>query len=245
MPLIKGSVGTSFLLIYCQLRYTLSSVTQCQEATYSIPNRVLTGHGFATRPSTTMESCVIFCAEDPMCKSINYFRKRKICELNNSSAVMSPESMVDSELSIYMTNAFSACHLDVECGGPEEICQLLESGGECKACKEALGLENGRISDSAFSASSVERHDTSPSRVRLNSDTAWSARTDDNMPWVQVDLGKDAMIKKIATQGRRGSSLHTKTYTVSSRADGETDFVMYREDNVVKVRQVLAFELSF
>ncbi|XP_022777974.1 lactadherin-like [Stylophora pistillata] len=104
-------------------------------------------------------------------------------------------------------------------------------------CKEALGLEDGRIPDSAFSASSVERHDTSPPRVRLNSDTAWSARTDDNMPWVQVDLGKDAMIKKIATQGRRGSYKYTKTYTISSRADGETDFVMYREDNVVKVFQ--------
>ena len=42
----KGVIATSFVMIYWQLRDTLSSVTQCQDATYSIPNRILTGHAF-------------------------------------------------------------------------------------------------------------------------------------------------------------------------------------------------------
>lgn len=110
---------------------------------------------------------------------------------------------------------------------------------------EALGLEDGRIPDSAFSASSVERPDTAPERLRLNSATAWSASTSDKEPWVQVDLGKDVVIRKIATQGKRGAGQHTKTYMLSSRADGETDWVMYKEDNVEKVSQVLALNFIF
>lgn len=110
---------------------------------------------------------------------------------------------------------------------------------------EALGLEDGRIPDSAFSASSVERQDTVPVRLRLNSATAWSASTSDKEPWVQVDLGKDVVIRKIATQGKRGAYQHTKTYMLSSRADGETDWVMYKEDNVEKVSQVLALNFIF
>ena len=110
---------------------------------------------------------------------------------------------------------------------------------------EALGLEDGKIPDSAFSASSIENQNTLPHLVRLNSDKAWSASRGDNEPWVQVDLGKDVVIRKIATQGKRGAYQHTKTYMLSSRADGETDWVMYKEDNVEKVSQVLALNFIF
>ena len=53
------------------------------------------------------------------------------------------------------------------------------------------------------------------------------------------------VIRKIATQGKRGAGQHTKTYMLSSRADGETDWVMYNEDNVEKVSQVLALNFFF
>ena len=128
----KGVIATFFVMIYWQLRDTLSSVTQCQDATYSIPNRILKGHTFTTKPSATMESCVIFCGEGLNCKSINFYRKAKTCELNNISAVTSPESMVDFELALYMTNAFlMPCFFDAECKLPEEICQLVEGGRKC------------------------------------------------------------------------------------------------------------------
>ena len=45
-------------------------------------------------------------------------------------------------------------------------------------------MEDGRIPDSAISASSFYSEGT---------------HSNDPQPWVQVDLGKDAMIKKIAT----------------------------------------------
>ena len=129
----KGVIATSFVMVFWQLRDTLSSVTQCQDATYSIANRILTGHAFTTKPSSTMESCVIFCSKDLNCKSINFYRKAKTCELNNMSAETSPESMVDFELAMYMTNAFPIpCLYDAECKLPGEICELVEGDRKCK-----------------------------------------------------------------------------------------------------------------
>lgn len=114
----------------------------------------------------------------------------------------------------------------------------MEGGGDCKVCiQEALGLEDGRIPDSAFTASSIENGYTPAHLVRLNSVKAWSASIHDNEPWVQVDLGRDAVIKKIATQGKNGAGQFTKTYVLSSRAEGEIDWVIYKENNVEKVFQ--------
>ena len=103
-----------------------------------------------------------------------------------------------------------------------------------KACMEALGMEDGRIPDSAISASSFLHGGSLPSMVRLNSTFSWIAADNDPQPWVQVDLGKDAMIKKIATQGRRGAYWWVRTYTLSSRANGETDWLTYKENEDVK-----------
>ena len=103
-----------------------------------------------------------------------------------------------------------------------------------KACMEALGMEDGRIPDSAISASSFLHGGSLPSMVRLNSTFSWIAADNDSQPWVQVDLGKDAMIKKIATQGRRGAYWWVRTYTLSSRANGENDWLTYKENEDVK-----------
>ena len=95
-------------------------------------------------------------------------------------------------------------------------------------------MEDGRIPDSAISASSFVNEDIHPRLVRLNSPSAWVAAYNKLKSWVQVDLGRDAMIKKIATQGKRGSYLWVKTYTLSSRANEETDWLTYRENEDVK-----------
>ena len=100
---------------------------------------------------------------------------------------------------------------------------------------EALGMEDRRIPDSAINASSFLHGDLRPSLVRLNSRYSWMAAYNDTKPWLQIDLGRDAVIKKIATQGRPGNySMWVKTYTLSSRANEETDWLAYRENEDVK-----------
>ncbi|XP_022809820.1 contactin-associated protein-like 5 [Stylophora pistillata] len=170
----------------------------------------------------------MFCKEKPKCKSINYYQNAETCELNNMSEVSSPENMMDFKTALYITIA--PCYYDNECRNQEEICLVVGGSRKCKVCiQEALGLED--------SASSVENGNTPAHLLRLNSAKAWSASTSDNEPWVQVDLGKDVVIKKIATQGKKGAYQYTTTYTLSSLANGKTDWVTYKENNAVKVFQ--------
>ena len=78
---------------------------------------------------------------------------------------------------------------------------------ECK--DRALGMENNDIPNSAITASST--HGTSqhePWRARLNnvvtgsSTGSWSAASNNEDQWLQIDLGKEMVVTKIATQGR-------------------------------------------
>ncbi|XP_022809819.1 retinoschisin-like [Stylophora pistillata] len=88
-----------------------------------------------------------------------------------------------------------------------------------------------------INASSFVKEGAEPSRVRLNSPSAWVADHSYPGPWLQIDLAKDAVVKKIATQGKRGAYHWVKTYTFLSRAEGETDWVTYKENDEVKVFQ--------
>ena len=100
---------------------------------------------------------------------------------------------------------------------------------------QALGMEDRRIPDSSINASSSLHWGLHPSLVRLNSNDSWMAAYNDTKPWLQIDLGKDVVIKKIATQGRPNNrSMWVKTYTLSSRANEETDWLAYRENEDVK-----------
>ena len=93
-------------LLYYTSQVTFASVTQCEEATNSIPNRVLAGHAFFTKQSPNIEDCVMSCiARGPLCESSNYYRKTKVCELNDKTAESNPEDLMDYEWSIYMTNS--------------------------------------------------------------------------------------------------------------------------------------------
>ena len=96
-------------------------------------------------------------------------------------------------------------------------------------------MEDRRIPDSSINASSFLHRGLLPSLVRLNSNDSWMAAYNDSKPWLQIDLGRDAVIKKIATQGRPGKySMWVKTYKLSSRANEETDWLAYKENEDVK-----------
>ena len=75
-------------------------------------------------------------------------------------------------------------------------------------CQEALGMENGAISDGQISASSRHSDVTRASRARLFLDRAiyqgggWAAQTNDGNQWLQVDLNSHCRVTGVATQGR-------------------------------------------
>ena len=137
MPPIDEMLITSVLVLLCYPScVTFASVTQCQEATHSISNRVLAGHVFFTKQSPNLEDCVMSCiARDPLCESTNYYRKTKVCELNDKTAESNPEDLLDYDWAIYMTNSVRLlpCNdFDSECGRQTDICQIKQGGNKCE-----------------------------------------------------------------------------------------------------------------
>ncbi|EDO48093.1 predicted protein, partial [Nematostella vectensis] len=81
-----------------------------------------------------------------------------------------------------------------------------------------MGIEDGRIPNRAITASSESDRDHGAARARLNTRKegkkrgAWSAKKLDRRQWLQVDLGKQALITKVLTQGRQDHNQWVKTY---------------------------------
>ena len=78
-------------------------------------------------------------------------------------------------------------------------------------CNQPLGLQDGRIPDSAFTASSSYRERSRPNLVRLNIVTldengrftgGWCPKPMSRSQWLQVDFGRKVNVTSIATQGK-------------------------------------------
>ena len=132
--LMSPSEDMLLTLLYYTSQVTFASVTQCKDATNSISNRVLASHAFFTKQSPNTADCVMSCiARDPLCESTNYYRKTKVCELNDKTAESNPEDLVDYEWAIYMTNSVRLlpCYdFDSECGRQTDICQVKQGGNK-------------------------------------------------------------------------------------------------------------------
>ncbi|KAL9978374.1 hypothetical protein ACROYT_G015877 [Oculina patagonica] len=132
----KFIVTTLSVTLFCLVQVTLASLRQCKDATYSIADRVLVGHALLTETCPSIGDCVALCVErDPLCESVNYYRKTKICELNDKTEDSNPDDMVDFEWAIYMTNSvrlLSCNNSDLECGRQTDICHLEIGGNKCK-----------------------------------------------------------------------------------------------------------------
>lgn len=89
-----------------------------------------------------------------------------------------------------------------------------------------LGVEDRRIPDSALSSSSRWDGYHGPHQCRLNTQRrgryrgAWSARANNRHQWLQIDVGCQAVVYGIATQGRQDLGQWVKTYRVMSSRDG-------------------------
>ncbi|XP_048583948.1 uncharacterized protein LOC125563127 [Nematostella vectensis] len=115
-------------------------------------------------------------------------------------------------------------------------------------CSQALGMEDGRIADSAITASSSFSPACNASRSRLHAKKelqgsqevcgGWVAANNslDGPHWLKVDLGRLTSVTEIAIQGRDDSTnpQWTMTFTVSHSRDGHqwTDHVQ-QQSNVL------------
>ena len=107
-------------------------------------------------------------------------------------------------------------------------------------CDKPLGLQNGRVRSSQFSASSSWNAHHGPSNARLHwrksrgRTGAWSARYNNRYQWVQVDFGRATRVTKIATQGRQDARQWVRQYYLSYSQDGG-HFAEFKEKSSRKV----------
>ena len=108
-------------------------------------------------------------------------------------------------------------------------------------------MESGNIADSKITSSSILGGKTPPSQARLNYKAeggfggGWSALTNDANQWLQVDLGADKRVTRVATQGRNGYDQWVTKYRVEYSEDGQS-FQVYKPSNasVAKVRLIIS-----
>lgn len=112
------------------------------------------------------------------------------------------------------------------------------------ACSSPLGMQDGRIHDSAITASSYYRRRSAPQRARLHMARpdavtvftgGWCEYPSQYYQWLQVDFGYVASIVKIATQGKQEFDFWTTKYFLSYRRNISSTLLLYRQNGNVKV----------
>jgi len=102
-------------------------------------------------------------------------------------------------------------------------------------------MESGHIPDSAISASTYYDAKHIPQFSRLNKIPAsgkagnWCTRTNNGNEWLQVYLGRETTVTKVATQGKYDSDERVTSYSLSYSVDG-SHWAWYRVvDGHIKV----------
>ncbi|XP_044165883.1 receptor-type tyrosine-protein phosphatase mu-like isoform X8 [Acropora millepora] len=99
-----------------------------------------------------------------------------------------------------------------------------------------LGMENGVIPDSKITASSELNAGTPAKNGRLNyaAGPSWCAQTNDNNPYIQIDLQSLHVICAVSTQGNSKADEWVETYTVQTSTDG-VHWTDYDDDGHPKI----------
>ena len=102
-------------------------------------------------------------------------------------------------------------------------------------------MQNGKLPNSALSASSQYNAYAGPENARLHFCAesgrygAWIAQRNDHSQYYQVDFGVETQVTRIETQGRQDNLQYIKTYTLRYSTDGSY-FRQYQPSGFTKVR---------
>ena len=112
-----------------------------------------------------------------------------------------------------------------------------------------LGMENGAISDSQINASSQWDSGLSPKNGRLHHEEkggAWSARTNNDKQWLQIDLrDQQTKVTRVGTQGRNGHIQWVTKYKLQYGNDeGSLQYFKEEGQSADKVRLQISCKCS-
>ncbi|XP_031572474.1 epithelial discoidin domain-containing receptor 1-like [Actinia tenebrosa] len=222
---LKHHLRTVLFALLCPLLFVAS---QSCGSSYSQSNFKLVGHTIRTLSSSSSDECMSECAAQPNCNSINFEETSKKCELNKANHLSNPEGLTPSFGSAHVWQYINyrmrspAFCSDKLCGG-RKLCLLKNDGEnyECSECEDALGMEDGRIPDSAITAS---KNDSSSFNGKFGRLRSRNWLIENGGYYFYIDLGKTMIVTKIATQGcdwgsKRG---YVKKYRLGYSTDNTT-----------------------
>ena len=109
-------------------------------------------------------------------------------------------------------------------------------------CDKALGMENGLIADGQITASSYLSGSHEPFLARLHLKPvplarigSWASLYNDLNQWLQVDVGRQYIVSRIATQGREDISQWVTKYKLQFSEDGVMFYNYTNELGQIKV----------
>ena len=113
------------LLIMTIQTVKLQAVDRCTRGTAErLLARVLKGHVISSEQTNSFEDCADLCHANRKCYSINYYKRKERCELNDKTTFMNPEDLVRELDGTYLDilRPYSDCS-DLFCDR-EEICKM-------------------------------------------------------------------------------------------------------------------------
>lgn len=96
------------LYIFCQilwLRFVFSSLLG-ERCVTSIQGINLSKQNYKSVFVKDMFVCYYLCKEDTVCQSINFYKDRKLCELNNRTRSVRLSNVVPDSNAVYLDNPF-------------------------------------------------------------------------------------------------------------------------------------------
>ncbi|GFW41624.1 lactadherin [Trichonephila clavipes] len=95
---------------------------------------------------------------------------------------------------------------------------------------EPMGIENGLLPEGQITASSFKSPDTNPLKVRLNSETSWSASTTKDPQYLQIDFGDSRNISAVVTKGSGDKPEWVTAFQVAY-SDNEDDWEFVKNND--------------
>ena len=112
-----------------------------------------------------------------------------------------------------------------------------------------LGMKNRGIPDSRITASSTLNANTPAMNGRLlyTAGSSWCAATNDNNPYLQIDLQSLHVICAVSTQGNSKADEWVETYTIQTSTDGVhwTEYGSLGHPKVIERVQFLIWSESY
>ena len=102
-------------------------------------------------------------------------------------------------------------------------------------CTDPLGIEEGNITDTQFSASSTsESYIAANARLNLPNG-GWVAALNDQTQWLAIDLYRQHQVTGVVLQGKEDLDQWVTTYHVDYSTDGVTWSYVRDENNTLEV----------